>query len=39
MDRLSIQCSLAVGGDYTDTCKPTVQDGWLLIFRDSGIEA
>jgi hypothetical protein len=39
MDRLSIQCSLAVGGDYTETCKPAVQGGWLLIFRDSGIEA
>lgn len=39
MDRLSIRCSLAAGGDYTETCKPAVQDGWLLIFRDSGIEA
>ena len=39
MDRLAIQCSLATGGDYTETCKPSVQDGWLLIFRDSGIEA
>lgn len=39
MDRLSIQCSLAAGGDYTETCKPAVQDGWLLIFKDSGIEA
>ena len=38
MDRLSIKCSLAVGGDYSETCKPTVQHGWLLIFRDMGIE-
>lgn len=39
MDRLSIQCSLAAGSDYMETCKPAVNDGWLLIFRDSGIEA
>lgn len=38
MDRLAVQCSLAVGGDYSDTCKPTVQYGWLLIFREMGIE-
>ncbi|HET6396105.1 MAG TPA: hypothetical protein VFF91_04635 [Pseudoxanthomonas sp.] len=38
MDRLSIQCSLAIGADYCDTCKPTVQYGWLLIFREMGIE-
>lgn len=38
MDRLSIQCSLAAGGNSTETCEPTVQDGWLVIFRDSGIE-
>jgi hypothetical protein len=38
MDRLSIQCSLAIGADYGDTCKPTVQYGWLLIFREMGIE-
>ena len=38
MDRLSVLCSLAVGGDCSETCKPTVQDGWLLIFREMGIE-
>lgn len=38
MDRLSILCSLAVGGDYDGTCKPAVNDGWLLIFREMGIE-
>ena len=38
MDSLSIQCSLAVGGDYVDTCKPTVQYGWLQVFRKMGIK-
>lgn len=38
MDRLSVQCSLVVGGDYSDSCKPTVQYGWLRIFREMGIE-
>lgn len=38
MDALSVKCSMAVGGDYSDTCKPTVQYGWLTIFRDMGIE-
>lgn len=38
MDLLATQCSLAIGGDYSDTCKPTVQYGWLLIFREMGIE-
>lgn len=39
MDQLAVQASLAVGGSYSDTCKPTVQGGWLNIFRDMGIEA
>lgn len=39
MDQLAVQASLAVGGSYSDTCKPTVQGGWLTIFRDMGIEA
>lgn len=38
MDNLSVQCSSMVGGDYADTCKPTVQYGWLRIFSDMGIE-
>ncbi|HKJ63066.1 MAG TPA: hypothetical protein VKA94_13920 [Hyphomicrobiales bacterium] len=38
MDVLSVKCSMAVGGNYCDTCKPTVQYGWLNIFRDMGIE-
>jgi hypothetical protein len=38
MDSLSTQCSLVIGGHYSDTCKPTVQYGWLLIFREMGIE-
>ncbi len=38
MDSLCIQCSLTVGGDYSDTCRPNVKDGWLLIFREMGIE-
>lgn len=38
MDSLSTQCSLAIGGNCSNTCKPTVQNGWLLIFREMGIE-
>jgi hypothetical protein len=38
MDRLAVQASLAVGGSYSDTCEPTVQGGWLNVFRDMGIE-
>jgi hypothetical protein len=38
MDSLAIQCSAALDMSWTDTCKPTVQSGWLLIFRDMGIE-
>jgi hypothetical protein len=38
MDRLAIQCSCALGLNWTETCKPTVQYGWLTIFRDMGIE-
>lgn len=38
MDKLCVQCSLAVGGNYCDTCMPAVQSGWLTIFRDMGIE-
>lgn len=38
MDSLATQCSLAIGGNYSDTCKPNVQYGWLLIFREMGIE-
>lgn len=38
MDQLATRCSLAIGGNYSDTCKPTVQYGWLLIFREMGIE-
>lgn len=38
MDSLSIQCFMAIGRGYSATCKPTVQYGWLLIFRDMGIE-
>ena len=38
MDALSVQCSLLVGGDYQNTCRPTVQYGWLRIFREMGIE-
>lgn len=38
MDDLSIRCSIAIGGNYSSTCKPAVQYGWLLIFRDMGIE-
>jgi len=39
MDQLAIQASLAVGARYSDTCRPTVQGGWLNVFRDMGIEA
>ena len=39
MDQLAIQASLAVGASYSDTCKPTVQGGWLNVFKDMGIEA
>lgn len=38
MDILSVQCSSLVGGNYNETCKSTVQYGWLRIFRDMGIE-
>lgn len=38
MDELCVKCSLIVGGDYHATCKPTVQYGWLRIFREMGIE-
>lgn len=38
MDALSVQCSMVVGGNYQHTCKPTVQYGWLRIFREMGIE-
>lgn len=38
MDLLASRCSLAIGGGYSDTCKSTVQHGWLLIFREMGIE-
>ena len=38
MDALCVKCSLAVGGNYSNTCKPAVQYGWLTIFRDMGIE-
>lgn len=39
MDRLAVEASLAVGGSYSDTCEPTVQGGWLNVFRDMGIDA
>jgi hypothetical protein len=38
MDLLAVGCSLTIGGDYSETCKPTVQYGWLLVFREMGIE-
>lgn len=38
MDRLAVQASLAAGGSYSDTCEPTVQGGWLNVFRDMGVE-
>lgn len=38
MDHLAIQCSSALQLNWHGTCKPTVQYGWLTIFRDMGIE-
>lgn len=38
MDALCIQCSIICNGNYSVTCKPTVQCGWLRIFREMGIE-
>lgn len=38
MDNLAVQCSLALDLNWVDTCKPTIQYGWLTIFRDMGIE-
>lgn len=38
MDSLVIQCWLAINGNYMQTCKPTVQYGWLQVFRAVGIE-
>ncbi|WP_185822552.1 AbiU2 domain-containing protein [Xanthomonas sp. GW] len=38
MDKLCVQCSSALAVDYNATCKPTVQYGWLMIFREMGIE-
>ena len=38
MDRLVTQCWLAIRGSYMQTCRPTVQYGWLQVFREMGIE-
>nr|HPM75379.1 hypothetical protein [Saccharofermentans sp.] len=38
MDRLCILCATIIKGENMATCKPTVQYGWLNIFRDMGIE-
>ena len=38
MDTLSIHCLHAITGNSMSTCKPTVQNGWLNVFRDMGIE-
>lgn len=38
MDELCVECASALGIDTGGTCKPTVQYGWLMIFREMGIE-
>lgn len=38
MDKLCVECSSALAVDNSGTCKPTVQYGWLMIFREMGIE-
>jgi uncharacterized protein YutD len=38
MDSLCILCEAILNDVGMETCKPTVQDGWLDIFREMGIE-